>query len=115
METFFTTKEAAERLGISDSRIRQLILDGNLAVVKAGRGWLIKATDVRLMEKRKTKPRSSGESGKQVLRIIRVRESHRFIIGTALKKIVLISCVSKNLGAHPKPAIHDHLKTGHRE
>jgi excisionase family DNA binding protein len=56
MDTFLTTRQAAERLGVSDSRIRQLILDGKLAAVKAGRDWLIKASDLRLMEKRKTKP-----------------------------------------------------------
>jgi excisionase family DNA binding protein len=56
MNAFVTTRQAAERLGVSDSRIRQLILDGKLAAVKAGRDWLIKASDLRLMEKRKTKP-----------------------------------------------------------
>jgi excisionase family DNA binding protein len=56
MEAFLTTHKAAEWLGVSDSRIRQLILDGKLAAVKAGRDWLIKASDLRPLEKRKTKP-----------------------------------------------------------
>lgn len=56
MDTFLTTRQAAERLGVSDSRIRQLILEGKLVAVKAGRDWLIKTSDLRLMEKRKTKP-----------------------------------------------------------
>jgi len=56
MDTFVTTQKAAERLGVSDSRIRQLILNGKLAAVKAGRDWLIRDADLKLMEKRKTKP-----------------------------------------------------------
>jgi excisionase family DNA binding protein len=56
MDTLLTTQQAAERLEISDSRIRQLILDGKLAAVKAGRDWLIKVSDLKLLEKRKTKP-----------------------------------------------------------
>lgn len=62
MDTFLTTQQAAERLGVSDSRIRQLILDGKLAAVKAGRDWLIKVSDVRLMEKRKTKPGPAAQA-----------------------------------------------------
>src|SRR5262249_39744913 len=56
MKTLMTTGQAAQRLGVSDSRIRQLILDGKLAAVKAGRDWLIKASDLRRLERRKTKP-----------------------------------------------------------
>jgi len=56
MDSFLTTQKAAERLGVGDSRIRQLILDGKLAAVKAGRDWLIKASDLRLLKNRKTKP-----------------------------------------------------------
>lgn len=56
VDSFLTTKEAAERLGVGDSRIRQLILEGKLIAVKAGRDWLINVSDLRLMEKRKTKP-----------------------------------------------------------
>src|ERR1044071_3862685 len=69
MGSFLTTQQAADRLGISDSRIRQLILDGKLKAVKAGRDWLIKASDLRLMEKRKTKPgpvaKAPGKTGQK--------------------------------------------------
>lgn len=36
-----TTRQAAERLGISPRRIRQLIKSGQLSATKAGRDWLI--------------------------------------------------------------------------
>jgi excisionase family DNA binding protein len=65
VNTFLTTKQAAEMLGISDSRIRQLILDGQVPAVKAGRDWLIRASDLRRAEKRKTKPGPPAKSGQQ--------------------------------------------------
>jgi excisionase family DNA binding protein len=72
MDTFLTTQQAAEGLGVSDSRIRQLILVGKLAAVKAGRDWLIKVSDLKLMEKRKTKP---GPAAKPVSRSGKKRDS----------------------------------------
>ncbi len=57
MDSFLTTQEAADLLGVKDSRVRQLILDGTLTAVKKGRHlWLIKASDLKAAEKRKTKP-----------------------------------------------------------
>ncbi len=40
-EGMLTTKEAAAELGVTDSRIRQLILSGELKADKFGRDWLI--------------------------------------------------------------------------
>lgn len=41
MESWMTTKEAAEYLGVSPSRIRQLIMDGVLTATKRGRdNWI---------------------------------------------------------------------------
>ena len=39
MARLFDTKEAAAYLGVSDSRIRQLLLDGRLKGVKVGNSW----------------------------------------------------------------------------
>ena len=42
MEEYETTKQAAERLGVNDSRVRQLLLAGRFPeAVKTGRDWWI--------------------------------------------------------------------------
>ena len=48
-----TTKEAGERLGISASRVRQLVLNKRLPATKAGRDLLIKDEDLELVSDRK--------------------------------------------------------------
>lgn len=45
-ETLVTTKEAAEFLGVSPSRIRQLILEKRLPAKKVGRDQLINKKDL---------------------------------------------------------------------
>lgn len=53
-----TTAEAAEALGVTDARIRQLCAAGSLACQKIGRDWLIPADEVeRYKEKRENKKR----------------------------------------------------------
>ena len=41
-----TAPEAAARLGVTDTRVRQLILAGRLPARKFGRAWLIEASDL---------------------------------------------------------------------
>jgi len=53
MENFLTTHQAAEKLGVTAGRIRQLIVEGRLPAVKMGRDNFIKASDLRLVENRK--------------------------------------------------------------
>lgn len=48
-----TTKEAGERLGISASRVRQLVLDKRLPAIKTGRDLLIRDADLDLVSERK--------------------------------------------------------------
>ena len=48
-----TTKEAGERLGITVQRIHALIRDGRLPAQKFGRDYLIKESDLKLVEERK--------------------------------------------------------------
>jgi len=48
-----TTKEAGERPGITVQRIHALIKDGRLPAQKFGRDYLIKESDLRLVEERK--------------------------------------------------------------
>jgi excisionase family DNA binding protein len=53
MQEFLTTQQAAEKLGVSASRVRQFIIDGRLPAIKLGRDNLIRETDLKLVEDRK--------------------------------------------------------------
>lgn len=53
MDKLLTTKEAAERLGVTAGRIRQMIVDGQLPAVKMGRDNFINESDLKLVEDRK--------------------------------------------------------------
>ena len=48
-----TTQEAAERLGVTSIRVRQLISGGRLPAEKFGRDYMIKEEDLKLVEGRK--------------------------------------------------------------
>jgi excisionase family DNA binding protein len=52
MSETLTTKEAAERLGISPARIRQMVLSHQLPAEKFGRDLVIKADDLKLVADR---------------------------------------------------------------
>ena len=47
MDEFLTTEQAAAELGVSDSRVRQLILEGKLPAQKFGRSHVIKRSDLK--------------------------------------------------------------------
>lgn len=51
MKNYFTTTEAAEFLGVTPSRIRQLILENRLKSEKCGRDHLIKGNDLEVFAK----------------------------------------------------------------
>ena len=53
MKDLLTTMQAAEIVGLSDARIRQLILAGKLPAEKFGRANLIHRKDLVLLEGRK--------------------------------------------------------------
>ncbi len=68
MEGYITTREAAEELGVSDSRIRQLIREGKLRSVKlTSRMQVIRSEDLDAVRERgssgwpKGKPRKKAE------------------------------------------------------
>jgi len=50
---FLTTKEAAEKLGITPRRVLALIEVGKLPASKFGRDYMIKEADLKLVEDRK--------------------------------------------------------------
>ena len=53
MNKALTCKEAAKRLNINSSRVRQLILAGRLPATKFGRDWVIQEKDLALVAIRK--------------------------------------------------------------
>jgi excisionase family DNA binding protein len=73
----FTTKEAAERLGVSAARVRQMVSDGSLPAKKFGRDLVITRGALETARRRKTSPgpaakshagktaKASGKSGKR--------------------------------------------------
>lgn len=48
-----TARQAAERLGVNDSRVRQLIQSKKLPAEKYGNLWLINEADLELVKDRK--------------------------------------------------------------
>jgi excisionase family DNA binding protein len=48
-----TTKQAAERLGISEGRVRTLIIAGRLPAEKFGKAHMIREQDLKLVSDRK--------------------------------------------------------------
>lgn len=52
-EKMLTTKEVAERLEVSQARVRALIKAGRLPSQQFGRDHLIKESDIKLVENRK--------------------------------------------------------------
>lgn len=54
LEGFLTTKEVAERLDVSVGRVQQLVAEGRLPATKVGQTNLIKESDLKLVENRKT-------------------------------------------------------------
>lgn len=54
LEGFLTTKEVAEKLGVSVGRVQQFIAEGRLPATKIGQTNLVKESDLKLVENRKT-------------------------------------------------------------
>ncbi len=48
-----TTRDAADRLGVSDRRVRALIQAGRVPARRVGRDWLIRPEDLRRVARRK--------------------------------------------------------------
>lgn len=52
MNEELTTKEAAEKLGISVRQVQTLIQQGRLPAIKKGRDWFIVESDLQLVSER---------------------------------------------------------------
>jgi excisionase family DNA binding protein len=55
-KAFYTTNEAAAELGVTSTRVRQMVLDGTMAAEKHGRYLLILPAAIERAKLRKTKP-----------------------------------------------------------
>ena len=53
MDELLTTQQAAERLGVTAGRVRQMVADGALPATRMGRDNFIKVSDLKLVEGRK--------------------------------------------------------------
>lgn len=60
---YLTTKETAEKLGVSAGRIRQMVLAGQLHAEKFGRELMISETDINAVRNRKTGRPKKTENG----------------------------------------------------
>ena len=60
-----TAKQAAEKLGVNDSRVRQLIQSKKLPAEKYGNLWLINESDLELVKDRKPTGRPPKEKIKE--------------------------------------------------
>lgn len=64
-----TTREVAERLGVTVTRVQQLILAERLPAEKKGRDYFINEDDLKLVEDRKPgrppKPKEGGVGSKK--------------------------------------------------
>ena len=65
MSATLTTKEAAERLGVTPARVRQLVLAGSLPAEKFGRDLMIKESDLKLVRVRPMGRPPSKKGGKK--------------------------------------------------
>jgi len=63
-----TTKEAAEILGVTDGRVRQMILKGQLPAKRFGRSLTLSRSDVERLRGRKAGRPKKGRSAKMVAR-----------------------------------------------
>lgn len=57
---FLTTKQVAEKLGVTTRRVQALVTDGRLPAQKIGRDYLILEKDLKLVAERKVgRPKKS--------------------------------------------------------
>jgi excisionase family DNA binding protein len=56
MKGYLTTLEAAKRLGVSDTRIRQMLRDGVIIGEKFGRSYMVPEFEIERLEKLDRRP-----------------------------------------------------------
>lgn len=72
MDELLTTQQAAEKLGVTAGRVRQMVADGALPATRMGRDNFIKLSDLKLVEGRRPgRPRKTAKAlnaGKQAVK-----------------------------------------------
>jgi excisionase family DNA binding protein len=63
MKNWLTTKEAAQKVGLTYVRINQLIKEGTLIAEKRGRDYFIKESDLEVLSQR---PETRGRKKKSI-------------------------------------------------
>jgi excisionase family DNA binding protein len=59
---YLTTKEVAEKLGVTLRRVQAMVQSGRLPATKFGRDYMIKEKDLKLVENRKVgRPKRASE------------------------------------------------------
>lgn len=63
---YLTTKETAEKLGVTVGRVRQMVIAGQLSAEKFGRDLMINETDIKAVSNRKTgRPKKAETNGNE--------------------------------------------------
>lgn len=76
MDELLTTQQAAERLGVTAGRVRQMVADGALPATRMGRDNFIRASDLKLVEGRKPgRPRKTAKVLNEAKQASRKRSS----------------------------------------
>ena len=71
MDELLTTRQAAERVGVTAGRVRQMVADGALPSARLGRDDFIRVADLKLVADRthgrppKAKTEAASEAGKK--------------------------------------------------
>ncbi len=68
--SLLTTPEVAERLGVTVTRVQQMITAGRLPAEKLGRDYVVKEDDLALVANRKAgrPPKAKAEASKKAVR-----------------------------------------------
>jgi excisionase family DNA binding protein len=61
----YTTNEAADELGVSSARVRQMVIDKSLPASRFGRALVISADAIEVAKQRKTAPGPASKQTKQ--------------------------------------------------
>ncbi len=79
MQGLLTTQEAAEKLGVTAGRVRQMIVHGQLPATKLGRDNLIRETDLKLVGDRKVgrPPKAKSASKEKQSRARKAKHGRR--------------------------------------
>lgn len=59
-DKYYTTSQAAAKIGFSQDHVRRLILQGRLKAEKLGKGWIIEHKNLALIKRRRRNSNGSN-------------------------------------------------------